>query len=102
MVSLRLSLRFALGFMCAFFAASPVLASETQRCAVDDAGQELCISGPAQRIATLSPGATELMFAAGAGEKESRVLTTATTHPPHGSRPGRHSHENEIWKPYWH
>ncbi|MGO1502258.1 MAG: cobalamin-binding protein [Marinobacter sp.] len=69
MVSHRLSLRFALGFMCAFFVASPVSASETQRCAVDDAGEELCISGPAQRIATLSPGATELMFAAGAGEK---------------------------------
>lgn len=36
-------------------------------CAVDDAGHSLCLPAPAQRIVTLSPGATELMFAAGAG-----------------------------------
>ncbi|MFP3976574.1 MULTISPECIES: cobalamin-binding protein [Marinobacter] len=38
-------------------------------CATDDAGQPLCLAAPAQRIATLSPGATELTFAAGAGDK---------------------------------
>lgn len=38
-------------------------------CATDDAGQSLCLATPAQRIATLSPGATELTFAAGAGDK---------------------------------
>lgn len=37
-------------------------------CATDDAGHPLCLSAPAQRIVTLSPGATELMFAAGAGD----------------------------------
>ena len=31
--------------------------------------QQLCLPEAAQRIATLSPGATELMFAAGAGDK---------------------------------
>lgn len=36
-------------------------------CATDDTGAELCLSKPAQRIVTLSPGATELAFAAGAG-----------------------------------
>lgn len=36
-------------------------------CATDDAGHSLCLPAPAQRIITLSPGATELMFAAGAG-----------------------------------
>lgn len=36
-------------------------------CATDDAGHSLCLPAPAQRIVTLSPGATELMFAAGAG-----------------------------------
>ena len=46
-----------------------LFAAETQRCAIDDAGQELCLAAPAQRIATLSPGATELTFAAGAGEQ---------------------------------
>src|SRR5690554_7196392 len=38
-------------------------------CATDDAGQSLCLAVPAQRIATLSPGATELTFAAGAGDQ---------------------------------
>ena len=32
-------------------------------------GQQLCLPETAKRIATLSPGATELMFAAGAGDK---------------------------------
>lgn len=43
-------------------------------CAVDDAGNELCLPAPAQRIATLSPGATELMFSAGGGEKVVAVV----------------------------
>lgn len=38
-------------------------------CATDDVGNTLCLPTPAQRIVTLSPGATELAFAAGAGEK---------------------------------
>lgn len=36
-------------------------------CATDDASHTLCLPAPAHRIVTLSPGATELMFAAGAG-----------------------------------
>ena len=62
-----LSFKIALGLLVGVFAPS-LVASETQRCAVDDAGKELCLAAPAQRIATLSPGATELTFAAGAGE----------------------------------
>lgn len=69
MASCRLSLSFPLGMMFALFAASPSSAGEAQHCAIDDGGHELCLSSPAQRIATLSPGATELMFAAGAGDK---------------------------------
>lgn len=63
-----LSFKIALGLLVGVFAPS-LVASETQRCAVDDAGKELCLAAPAQRIATLSPGATELTFAAGAGEQ---------------------------------
>ncbi len=63
-----LSLKIALGLLIGPLA-HPLMASETQRCAVDDAGQKLCLTAPAQRIATLSPGATELTFAAGAGDK---------------------------------
>ena len=43
-------------------------------CATDDNGVELCLPGPAQRIVTLSPGATELAFAAGAGEQVIAVV----------------------------
>lgn len=35
----------------------------------DDAGQALTLAGPAQRIVSLAPHATELLFAAGAGER---------------------------------
>ncbi len=38
-------------------------------CVTDDANRELCLDQPADRIVALSPGATELLFAAGAGDK---------------------------------
>ena len=38
-------------------------------CVTDDADRELCLHEPAERIVALSPGATELLFAAGAGDK---------------------------------
>ncbi|HLV76587.1 MAG TPA: cobalamin-binding protein [Marinobacter sp.] len=38
-------------------------------CADDALGRELCLAGPAARIVSLSPGATELLFSAGAGSK---------------------------------
>ena len=45
-----------------------------QLCVEDHQGQQLCLAEPAKRIATLSPGATELMFAAGAGEQVVAVV----------------------------
>lgn len=62
-----LKLKVALSLILGIFTPQ-LLAAEPQRCAIDDAGQELCLAASAQRIATLSPGATELTFAAGAGE----------------------------------
>ncbi len=38
-------------------------------CVTDDAGREVCLEAPATRIVALSPGVTELLFAAGAGER---------------------------------
>lgn len=38
-------------------------------CALDSEGQRLCLPQPAQRIVALSPGHTELLYAAGAGER---------------------------------
>ena len=43
-------------------------------CAEDNKGQQLCLPEPSKRIATLSPGATELAFAAGAGDKVVAVV----------------------------
>ena len=50
-----------------FAAALPALAAE--RCATDALNQTLCPAQPAGRIVSLSPGATELVFAAGAGDE---------------------------------
>lgn len=60
-------------------AAAPALAAE--RCAMDDRGREVCLDAPASRIAALSPGATELVFAAGAGESVVAVVAHSD-HPP--------------------
>ncbi|OEY66238.1 cobalamin-binding protein [Marinobacter sp. X15-166B] len=68
MNSRRLILKFALGVLLAL-QVQPLAAGEAQRCATDDGGAKLCLSAPALRIATLSPGATELTFAAGAGDQ---------------------------------
>ena len=38
-------------------------------CVEDDADREVCLDAPAERIVSLSPGATELIFAAGGGER---------------------------------
>lgn len=50
----------------------PAMASAApamQRCVMDDLQREVCVDAPAQRIVSLSPGATELLFDAGAGER---------------------------------
>ena len=49
----------------------PVLA---QVCAKDDRDRAVCLDQPATRIAALSPGATELVWAAGAGEQVVAVV----------------------------
>lgn len=44
-------------------------------CVVDDRGRDVCLEQPAQRIAALSPGATELIYAAGAGDNVVAVVS---------------------------
>jgi iron complex transport system substrate-binding protein len=44
-------------------------------CVTDDAQRQLCLDQPAKRIVSLSPGATELLFAAGAGD---RIVATVS------------------------
>ena len=53
----------ALAAMVAAFAAMAEVA------VVDDAGQRVSLARPAQRIVSLAPHATELLFAAGAGAR---------------------------------
>ncbi len=44
-------------------------------CVEDDRGLSVCLDHPAVRIAALSPGATELIYAAGAGDKVVAVVS---------------------------
>lgn len=63
---------------------SPAQGQEQDRepvCATDDRGQEVCLEAPAQRIAALSPGATELVYAAGAGDQVVAVVSHSD-YPP--------------------
>src|SRR5690554_4323421 len=50
-------------------------------CAMDDREREVCLEAPAQHIAALSPGATELVYAAGAGERVVAVVAFSD-YPP--------------------
>lgn len=61
---MRVSIRLAFGMLFLLSAAS-VMAAVT---VTDDSGRELTLPGPAQRIISLAPHVTELLFAAGAGE----------------------------------
>ncbi len=45
------------------------LAAGDGPCVIDDKEREVCLSRPAERIIALSPGVTELLFAAGAGDR---------------------------------
>lgn len=61
--------------------ATPLHADNPSRCAVDDRGREVCLHASANRIATLSPGATELTYAAGAGDQVVAVVSYSD-YPP--------------------
>ncbi|MDR5867699.1 cobalamin-binding protein [Halomonas koreensis] len=61
-------------------------------CARDDAGRELCLPAPAARIAALSPGATELTYAAGAGERVVAVVDYSDYPPEARQVPSVGSH----------
>ncbi|WP_323750133.1 cobalamin-binding protein [Marinobacter sp.] len=50
-------------------------------CATDDLEVEVCLDHPAKRIAALSPGATELVWAAGAGDQVVAVVAFSD-YPP--------------------
>lgn len=63
-----------------------------QLCVEDQQGQQLCLAEPAKRIATLSPGATELMFAAGAGEQVVAVVKHSDYPPAALSLPSVGNH----------
>ncbi|MGO1462293.1 MAG: cobalamin-binding protein [Marinobacter sp.] len=64
---------------CVLLVLSPTVWAEV--CAEDAEGKRVCLPEPAQRIATLSPGATELVFAAGAGDKVVAVVNHSD-YPP--------------------
>jgi iron complex transport system substrate-binding protein len=58
----------AAGVVQAAPAAAPV-APSARIVLVDDTGAKVTLAGPARRIVSLSAGATELLFAAGAGDR---------------------------------
>ncbi|MBK1727197.1 cobalamin-binding protein [Halorhodospira neutriphila] len=63
------------------------------RCVEDDTGREVCLEGPAQRIIALSPGVTELLFAAGAGERVVAAVSHADYPEPARELPRVGSYE---------
>ncbi len=60
---------FGLVFLVIIALSSPLPGLAGDLCAADDSDHKVCLSAPAERVVSLSPGATELLFSAGAGEK---------------------------------
>lgn len=58
-----------LAALCVLSLLAPVLAKVGGPCAHDALSQRVCLTNPAQRVVSLSPGATELLFSAGAGDR---------------------------------
>lgn len=58
-----------LAALCVLSLLAPVLAKAEGPCARDALSQKVCLTDPAQRVVSLSPGATELLFSAGAGDR---------------------------------
>lgn len=55
--------------LCLLSLLVPSLAQAEGLCARDALDSKVCLAEPAQRVVSLSPGATELLFSAGAGDK---------------------------------
>lgn len=65
---------------------------QAEVCVTDDTDREVCLAAPAERIATLSPGATELTYAAGAGDKVVAVVSYSDYPPEAKQVPSVGSH----------
>ncbi len=61
-------IQYGLVLLLALWALTPVSASAQPTCVRDALDREICLAAPATRIVSLSPGATELLFSAGAGD----------------------------------
>ncbi|MBW3227453.1 cobalamin-binding protein [Marinobacter adhaerens] len=57
-----------LAALCVLSLLAPLLAQAEGPCVSDALDQRVCLAEPAQRVVSLSPGATELLFSAGAGD----------------------------------
>jgi iron complex transport system substrate-binding protein len=68
--------------LCAWLPVAPAAVQ-----AVDDAGTTLTLSAPASRIVSLAPHATELLYAAGAGDRVVGVLATSDWPPEAAAKP---------------
>lgn len=61
--------RFGLVFLVTLALFSPLPGLAGDLCAADDLDHKVCLTAPAGRVVSLSPGATELLFSTGGGEK---------------------------------
>ncbi|HEY9119938.1 MAG TPA: cobalamin-binding protein [Marinobacter sp.] len=76
---------FAFVFLAALASLSPLRGMAGDRCATDDLGHGVCLTVPAKRIISLSPGATELLFSAGAGTQVVGV-SAWSDYPPEAAK----------------
>jgi len=64
-------------------------------CVEDDQHRTVCVDGPARRLVSLSPGATELLFSAGAGGQVTAV-SAWSDYPPQAANLPRVGDSNRL------
>lgn len=75
------------GIFLALMFALGLPAPAAARCVHDALDRKVCIADPVERVVSLSPGATELLFSAGAGEKLVAVSAWSDYPPEAGELP---------------
>lgn len=85
-IRLRIALLAAMAAACA--AGTPRWASAAARTVTDDSGRAVTVGSPPLRIVSLSPGGTEMLFAAGAGHEVVATVEYSDV-PPEAQRVAR-------------
>ncbi|NMT63586.1 cobalamin-binding protein [Marinobacter orientalis] len=86
---------FGLIFVVTLVVCFPLPGLADDLCATDGLDHKVCLTAPAERVVSLSPGATELLFSAGAGDKLVAV-SAWSDYPPEAAKLPQAGNSNRL------